>query len=218
MNCAPSVQSTWTERDLDILRTLAYNVSMLTEELIAEIWWPATKWREMTVQKRLRQLCRAGFLERHTLLLHPLLPLTRPVFAWEPHQSAPEGLLVSRKLQSRWNQPAVSTRVYTVTKYTVALYGSYGSGDAGDIQKRNHERHMGEVYGFYYRHRPEDFCRWVGENALAKADWGVKNPDAFIYQDEKPIRVVEFGGSYDAKRVTDFHAYCKERDLPYELW
>ena len=54
---------------------------------------------------------------------------------------------------------------------------------------------------------------------MAHTRRGEKLPDAFIVDSTQQVTgVIEFGGSYDAQRVTEFHEDCVSRSLPYQLW
>ncbi|MEJ7637234.1 MAG: hypothetical protein WKF75_04390 [Singulisphaera sp.] len=54
---------------------------------------------------------------------------------------------------------------------------------------------------------------------LAPSRVDQKLPDAILHDGEgRPRLAIEFGGSYQAVRIADFHADCAARTLPYELW
>ena len=49
---------------------------------------------------------------------------------------------------------------------------------------------------------------------------GEKLPDAVLaeFASSAPLRVLEFDGRYDVRRLQQFHDDCQERGLPYETW
>ncbi len=209
-----------TDRDLQLLETLALKVRMFTLEQIASGWWGTTTRTLFNARRRLHQLIKAGFLLRYTLDARPLLASARPVFSWSPGEPPPEAEAISWKLQSRWaeGKPSRPTKIYMASQRAVNLFGGYG-GHLKDPFSATHDLHMGQVYLYYFHHRPREAARWLGEDAFEKAGYGIKDPDAFICNEQgERIRVVDFGGSYDASRVAAFHVYCWERYLPYELW
>ena len=82
-----------------------------------------------------------------------------------------------------------------------------------------HDLLLSEVFVLYRRRLPKLAECWVGEDAMPLAERGVKNPDAFLLDDEyQPRRVIESAGSYSQKQVDTFHDYCRQCRLPYELW
>jgi hypothetical protein len=66
---------------------------------------------------------------------------------------------------------------------------------------------------------PESAARWVGEHVLPKAGHRIKDPDAFIRNDQGEVLcVIESAGRYSADQVESFHEHCVENNLPYQLW
>ena len=76
--------------------------------------------------------------------------------------------------------------------------------------------------GVYVRYRtiePELANTWLGEDAVEIAERGVKNPDAFLFDDEENVtRVIESAGRYSLEQIESFHRHCQSAELPYELW
>lgn len=209
---------TWTERDLDIVETLALRVRILSLEQIAAGWWSPSNRQRASAQRRLVHLLRGGLLEQYVLPAHPLLTLEKPLFRWEPDDAPPAYEAVAWQLQRRWTEPSQPTTALTASKLAANLFASY-AGKRLDPQHATHDLHVGEVYLWYCRNEPAGARAWLGEDAFPKAGYRIKDPDAFLVNDDgSPIRVIEFGGRYDARRVADFHQHCFERDLPYEIW
>ena len=87
------------------------------------------------------------------------------------------------------------------------------------VYERQHDLLFAEVFVRYRQELPSLVAYWVGEEALPKAEYGVKNPDAFLIDDElQPRRVIESAGAYSQQQVETFHEYCRLARLPYELW
>ena len=83
----------------------------------------------------------------------------------------------------------------------------------------NHDLLLSAVYALYRRSRASAAARWLGEDALPKAGFRIKDPDAFILNDEgRPVRAIESAGSYGAAQVAGFHEHCARAGLGYELW
>jgi hypothetical protein len=82
-----------------------------------------------------------------------------------------------------------------------------------------HDLHVAAIYLRLLRDRPEEAANWVSESVLAPLRRGQKLPDAEIHDAHgRPIKVIEFGGSYSPERLQKVHADCERRQLPYELW
>ena len=76
--------------------------------------------------------------------------------------------------------------------------------------------HVAEIYLRYFREDATIRERWIGEELLGKSA-EEEVPDAMV-EDVAGARVIEFGGTYDSRRVAKFHRHCSSRGLRYELW
>ena len=209
---------TWTDRDLDIVETLTLKVPVLSLRQIASAWWPASNRQLANTRRRLVLLNAGGLIRKYTLPAHPLLQMDGPVFSWTPGKPPPQYEAIAWQLQRRWTEPSQPATVLTASKLAAHLFGSF-AGKRPDPQHATHDLHLGQVYLWYRRSQPNAARLWLGEAAFPKAGFRIKDPDAFLIGPTgEPIRVIEFGGRYDARRVSDFHQHCLERQLPYELW
>jgi len=130
----------------------------------------------------------------------------------------PELSQIAEVVQTRWDVPAEPTPVVAATHKAARLFGS----SAGGLPPMNHRNHDLLLAGVYVRYRlvePELADTWLGEDAVAIAERGVKNPDAFLFDDEGNVaRVIESAGRYSMKQLESFHRHCEAAELPYELW
>ena len=218
MIVAPTVQTVWTERDLDIVETLVCKVRMLTVKQTAHLWWSCCRAKNEYALRRLKKLRKAGLLACYDVNLHPPLELTQPLWIWQPGWPVPDFEQLAYEGQTRWTKPSRSKPIYIATPKAIYLYGGYGRGQLGTMFQWTHDYHMTEVYCYFKQHREEDFQNWIGEDGVGKGGYREKNPDAFIVVDEQRIRAIDFVGRYDANRLQDLHVHCQERELPYELW
>jgi hypothetical protein len=208
---------TLTPRDFEILESLTRRVRLLSTEQLRRIWWPDDVARP-TARRRLVLLTEAGFLNRTIINAHPLLPVTRPLFAWTPAAPEPDSFAVAQCARSRWTEAAQPIEVFWATRLAANLFGSTAGRLSGLIH-RDHDLLLGQVFVWYRTNRPADARAWLGEDALPKAGYRIKDPDAFLLGPEnRPIRVIESAGSYAPAQVQSFHEHCVEHDLPYELW
>ena len=87
------------------------------------------------------------------------------------------------------------------------------------MNHRNHDLLLAAVYIRYRTKKPELAALWHGEDAVAIAERGVKNPDALLIDDAGHVtRVIESAGRYSLRQLESFHRHCQTAELPYELW
>jgi hypothetical protein len=208
---------TLTERDHDLLETLTLHVRLLTVRHCAWLGWPDAKGLSQ-VQRRLQRLAAAGLVELHRINAHPLPDRPTPLFTWEPGASDPDPAELSRRTRERWSQPAQPTEVCVASPLAAGLLGSTARG-LPPLEHRDHDLCMAGVYVHYRRQLPKLAAMWIGEHALPKAGYRIKDPDAFLRNEQgKLLRVIESAGRYGPRQFESFHQYCDARNLPYELW
>jgi hypothetical protein len=206
-----------TERDLDLIETLTRRVRLVAVSQIAKLWWSNAS-GSATARSRLRRLQSAGLVERHWINAHPLLPVTRPLVAWRPGDDDPDTEGVAAFSKHRWRGPAVPTEVCVATSVAANMFGSTARG-LPKPEHRDHDLRLTSVYVHFRKVRPRLARLWVGEHALPKAGYRVKDPDAFLIDvSGEIVRVIESAGHYGASQVAAFHEHCSDHDLPYELW
>lgn len=207
-----------TTRDQQLLETLALRVRVITAEQAGRLWWGSSKEPTRHASRRLRRLVEAGLVDCRTFLAHPILPLEKPVFAWEPGAEGPDAEVVSYALKSRWTELSTNTQVYCPTQRTKGAMGG-GVVQVSPLGHETHDLHLTEVYLRFALTDREAAERWLGEESFAHRRRGEKRPDAMLLgSDGEPELVVEFAGKYSADHVRSFHLDCQERGLRYELW
>lgn len=207
----------WTDRDLDIVETLTRRVRLLTVEQVARIWWPSARHLRI-VRRRLRRLTAGGLLHRTIVNVHPLLQLKRPLLSWHDNKAEPNFERASTQARTRWTQPANPAEVYSATPVAANLFGSTAT-QLPQLNHRDHDLLLGQIYVLYRTERPAEARMWIGEDALDKAGYRIKDPDAFLIDDNgTKFSVIESAGRYGPKQIESFHHHCVENELPYELW
>ncbi|MHC4880386.1 MAG: hypothetical protein ACYTGL_28385 [Planctomycetota bacterium] len=207
----------WTPRDLDIVEALARRVRLLTDQQIQSIWWtePCSL---PVVRRRLWRLQSSGLIERTTINAQPVRTNIAPLAEWSPGATAPDPQSVSDLARCRWDSPAVPTRVYSASRLAANLFGSSAT-HFPRPEQFDHDLLLGQVYVEYCTGRPDVAGQWIGEDALPKAGFRIKDPDAFLYdEDGHVIRVIESAGRYSPLQIESFHNHCRQYSLPYELW
>ena len=208
-----------TPRDEEIVTLLCFAVRFFALEQVARTWWSDQPREIRRARKRMLTLARNGWVRPLTILARPLLKLESPIFEWRPGSLDPEVPCVSRKLQSRWKQPARDVEIFLATPRATAVMGGGAPGSVTNLCQTTHDLHVAEVFLFYRENRPQLASLWVGEDSIIQRSEHEKRPDAVLLNGSREIlRVVEFGGAYKPGRVQAFHDFCLKRNLSYELW
>lgn len=209
----------WTSWELDVVETLARRVRMMSITQIARIWWPQLP-SHKTIRVKLARLRRADLIRRTMVNVASPGNVKRPLFAWRPgfDLAAPDCHRLSQFAKRRWNSAARPTEVYWASPQAANLFGSSG-GELPTLLHRDHDLLLGEVYVIYRQRAPELAVRWLGEQALPKAGYRLKDPDAFIVDDQGRLTcAVESAGRYGVQQIESFHQHCVDQQLAYELW
>lgn len=200
-----------------ILEALTWQIRMISLRQAQECWWPQHTDTKVA-RRQLLHLVRGGWLERYRVNAHPLLPVHQPLAAWRPGQAQPDPETVSQQSRKRWSQAAVAMEVFVASPLTASLMGSTARG-LPRAEQWDHDLLLASVFGLYQRRDPSVIADWLGEHALPKAGYRIKDPDAFLVDPDGRIhRVIESAGRYTPDQVESFHEHCAERELPYELW
>lgn len=208
---------TWTPAIYDLLETLNCRVRILSLAHIHQGWNYQFDSSAALVDA-IMQLVDAGLLVGDLWSL-PASPIgEQPLAAWAPRQMAPDLVQIAAVVQTRWNEPPQATPVVAATHKAARLFGS-SAGGLPPTNHRNHDLLLSGVYIGYRTSNPKLANSWLGEDAVAIAERGVKNPDAFLFDDEGNVtRVIESAGRYSLDQLESFHQHCQSAELPYELW
>lgn len=207
-------------RDLDILDALNAKVRILSLAQLAAAWWTPTPTGRKNAAKRLAALVEAKLLRREVVLARPMLTLASPEYAWFPGERPLSFGALSWRLQARWSGHPRRMTVFLAAPRALGLFGGAAPGAIKNLCQVTHDLHVGGVYLAYRRRWPDDAARWHGEDGVARDRRRRETlPDALlVFTAGEPYRAVEFGGSYSRARLADYHDYCCERGLPYEIW
>lgn len=207
-----------TDRDEDLLKTLTHRVHVATAEQIGRGWWSGCRKPEHAAHHRISTLQKMGLLERHRVNIHPLLQMEKPEASWSPGKPRPDLGAVAYRLRSRWTRSLELTTVVIASKKAANAFGGFG----GKFKHRTQLTHDTHVTELYLRRVAMDATvreSWTGEEILGQDILGEKVPDALLRNnDGQADLVIDFGGSYDKRRVQQFHSYCEKIEVGYELW
>jgi hypothetical protein len=206
---------TLTERERQFIQALAAKIRVLTFQQICGAWWPDSDSGRTNARRRLGELTRHGLLIRTRVHARPLLPLTEPLCRWKPGEPEPNFGALAWQLHARWQEPLRTMTAYLGTKRAAGIFGGVADGRIKNPSQASHDIHLSGVYLHFLRAAPTLAAGWVGEDVLAPSREGQKLPDAILHDAEgRPRLAIEFGGSYQAVRIAEFHADCAARTLP----
>ena len=211
-----------TPRDAALLAALCVRVRLFSLPQIAAAWWPDAADGEAAARRRLRKLAAADLVRRERVPAAPLPPLDAPVIAWRPDDPAPDCGAAAWRLQSRWEGVGGprATPVFVAGKAATKLYGGVSAGRLPAAFQATHDLGVSAMYLRLLGDDPAAADCWIGEDRLAPHRRGQKLPDAVLADGpaDPPELVLEFGGSYDKRRVEAFHRDCARRAHAYEVW
>lgn len=203
---------TWTRIELDLMEVLSCKVRILSLEQACRIW------SEVDVRKSISRLSMAGLLELEEWSVQ-LPPVAKsPTVIWRLNEAQPDAWKLSKHFRKRWNRNRDNVTILRATAEAGLVFGGRTEKTSRSFEQ-GHDLLLSEVYILYRIEIPKLAACWIGEAAMPLAPHGVKNPDAFLF-DESLVcrRVVESAGAYSQYQVETFHRYCVEARLPYELW
>lgn len=206
----------WTQLEIEIMTALTCQVRVFSDSQLIRGW--RTEHLTETLALSIRKLNAAQLIrsEKWSVVL-PMIG-NAPILTWKPEHSDPDTWPLSKQIRGRWNRETSIVTVYQATELAGRLFGARSGHESRAIEQR-HDLLLAEVFVLYRLRMPELARRWVGENAMPVAERGVKNPDAFLLDEHyRPRRVIESAGSYSQHQVDTFHRYCRQSNLPYELW
>ena len=216
MNQSVNSPALETDVGVKIAMALACQVKVLSVQQIASIWGKDLS--ADSLNATLRQLVESGLLKKTEWNVVPPPIDDCPAFTWRPADVPPDGWNLSKQFRLRWKQPTQSIDVFQATKIAGRLFGSRCGSMIRTIEQQ-HDLLLSQVFVLYHERLPQLVPFWVGEQAMPVVERGVKNPDAFLIDNQgEPRRVIESAGAYSQKQVESFHRHCQQAGLPYELW
>ncbi len=207
----------FTDRDLDLLETLARRIRLPAVSQVTALWWPDVRVRT-TPRSRLKELAAAGWLELHRVNARPLPTTDEPLIVWQPGEDDQDAERAAAKIRERRSIAAEPIEVCVASAGAANLFGSSARG-LPSVERRDHDLRLAAAYCYYRRTRPQLAKRWIGEHARLPDRDLSRNPDAVLVDAHGRIaRVIESAGEWNASQINAFHEFCFANDLPYELW
>jgi len=207
-----------TDRDQSILDAIVRRVRVLSVAQIARTWFGATQDPVRFASRRLNELAASGFIERFDLHARPELNFELPIMCWAPGEAAPAFSRLSTRLAARWRQPVHRTPAVVATASAGIRLGGHG-GRRPRRSEASHDLSLAALYLHIVKTEPRIARTWVSEAGMRRFGFGDKGrlPDALVHRNSRPT-IIELGGTYSAAKLIEFHDFCKEQGLRYELW
>ena len=211
------LKQSWTDGIHNLVETLTCRVRVLSLPHLREVSNELCD-ANMGVTETLQSLIDTGLIVGEVWRVPTCSIGDEPLFEWSPNQPAPDCLALEAKVQGRWLQSEETIPVIAATHASARMFGSAGGGMPPE-HHRSHDLLLSAVYIRYRKRLPQLSQNWLGEDAVTGAERGVKNPDAFLFDEHgNTIRVVESAGRYSQNQLESFHEHCRLAGLAYELW
>ncbi len=207
-----------TERDEEIISALAIRVRLLSQRQVSDHWFDG---EDSNARRRMSHLQGIGLVKKVRVRARTLPPIERAIIKWQPSDpSSPNCAKAAYACRSRWRKRHVRTcTTYIATEKAAQLLGGRHRGKIAKELQVTHDLGVTAIWLYLDRTAPNWADAWRGEDVMAATRYRQKLPDGFIVDTSgTPLCAMEFGGSYDAQRVLEFHEDCVSRDLPYQLW
>lgn len=174
------------------------------------------------VASAISRLLVSGYLTCHDMSIRtPTIDV--PLFSWQLHDPPPDCAALAAHLARRLTEtPWRRVRLFWATRKAICLVGGVSGLNRQPLQVQ-HDLCTTEVYlKLLERGLQQSEHIWVGEDILRREFphlFKRKRPDAAILQKpDRPICLLETGGTYSADDLRHIHrSYARER-VPYELW
>jgi hypothetical protein len=164
-------------------------------------------------RRGLERLRAEGLLVRCSAIL-ALVPVADPAIRWRVGEPEPDFGPAAYRIRRRWElsipRPVI---LWAATPRAERLVGGRAPHlRPGQLQ---HDAHVSLVYFSHYL----GDSRWIGEDAAEPDGRSGKRPDAVLADaDGAPERLIEFGGSYPAERLVEFHRFAESLGIDYDLY
>lgn len=206
-----------TDREQEIVRTLADLVRVMTLDQIARTWWTDTRWGRSRAAASMKLLVSEGWAHMQHVLSRDIHSPTVPLIDWMPGDPRPGFREVVRILHRRAMTDAQLVRVVVASRRAVMLFSS-GPVPPIKLTQMTHDLNVSEIY-LHHRQLGLPAGRWLSEDRLP-SDWPLRRrPDAVLRDEHGTIvRAVEYGGDYPARRLMELHDDLQSIGIGYHLW
>ena len=205
------------DRDQEILHILTTKVPFLSLRQIADAFFASDI---ANAVRRLETLEENGLLVSYRLNARTPPEIGEPLAEWNPGQDQPKATRIAFQLTKRWLRQGTRMRLcYFAGKKFEAVTGILCGCKPTHLTQASHDLGLAAIYLHFRSERSKDAASWIGEKAYTCFEEKSQRPDAVLMDSSSnPLKVVEYGGVYNAKRLERFQRWCQRRSLPYEIW
>lgn len=206
----------WSKHERMLLDALTNRVAVLAVADARRIWKGCAD--HASFRAAIARLVTAQLIELYEVSVRKAARSSQPILHLKGNRRPQINCeIVSRRLRARWTTSSHAIRVMTASRRSANLFGSSAYG-LPLLGHREHDILLGNVFTHYVINAPESARKWIGEHALPKAGYRIKDPDAFLADQGVPYRIVESGGSYSAAQVKSLIDFAQQQDLELEVW
>ena len=188
------------------------DAGQVAAELFQDASNPARAARLAIYRLRKRQL-----LETSTTMTHSVLRFGDALVDWSPGDGVPDFNRTAWQLQSRWNRPPVKTQLVWASSLANRMFGGVCGGRPPRAKEISHDIHVAQLFFHLQRGALELSEHWMHEDQLRREGWRSSIPDAVIRLPYGKEILIEFGGSYDARKLRIIHENYSTRGR-YQIW
>jgi len=203
-----------SDKSLELLKLLTNSVRVMTvEQARMALGEPQLE----SVASRLRRLRTKGLLQLSVAWFSKPKLTDIPLFSWTPDHAPPDCVELAKTARRRWSANPVSELVAVATDEARNLYGTIAL-RAPRESELAHDLWVAEL--FLRRYHFHSVYSWVHEDGFGDLFPEGNKPDAALIRpepDSNPI-AIELLGNYRREKIGQFHNYCNEYSISYELW
>lgn len=197
-----------------IVHLLTNAVRVLSEAQVSKLIGDANP---KQVTRRLHRLQDQGLIQIHTAWLSlPVLP-TSPLCRWEPSAVTPNFTTLAQHGRQRWSTAHQPTKLIVATDKARNLRGAIPIREPRESEMA-HDLWVAELHLNQFAQHP--LYLWLHEDGFDETFPEGNRPDAALIhrKDSADIIALELLGRYRADKIEQFHHYCHQHGIRYEIW
>ncbi len=203
-----------SDMNLELLKVLTNSVRILTAQQAQKATGEPVIER---VKNRLRRLQTKGLLQLSTAWICPPDLGVAPLVSWGSHGPPPSFKELARTAYRRWSAERLPEMIAVATAEARNLYGAVKIRGPRESETA-HDVWVAELFLSRYAHHP--LYSWLHEDGFGETFPEGNRADAALIGSGKNPKViaVELLGNYRSGKIEQYHNYCQEHGISYEIW